>query len=849
MVKVDNRETMRLLTRRFMKMNWGRNWIAVMSIMLTAMLFTSLFMGCTSLILSQQATQMKQMMSYSHAIAQDLSGEEAERLQRELEQNSSVERWGTGKFLGAGVDRHFGFSVEVRSGDRNMAESFHCTPTEGRMPQKKDEIAVSSLVLDALGISGNLGETVTLTWERDPERRLNQTDTFTVVGIWKGDKAILSQLIWVSQEYADEMAYPATRQELEGGILNGGQDYVVWYHTLWRLNEKTEQIAQAAELSSLKRTLEVNPAYDLMEEDSFSFSSAIILLLFILLAGYLIIYNIFQISVRQDIRVYGLLKNVGTTGKQLKKIVRMQAWQLSAVGIPLGLLLGYLAGVVMAPSLSADAEISSSALKTAETVVSASPILFVAAGLFTLLTVYLSSMKACRLVEQVSPVEALRLEETDQTKRKNKRNFSVSWWGMAAQNMLRNWKKGSLVMVSIALSLVVVNSIVMLTQGYDFEEYQEIFLAADFQLSQMTSTLDTANFNGITPEIKNSLEACPNSESTGYVYYSGETHEMEPKLAQIWKEFAQNYNEYWSDYEKQLWEQVKASNTVTVHYLGINESVFDKLEWPGKACSWKEFQTGKHVVVGYNTLSDRTEQLYYQPGDLFQMNYQDGESKEYTVLGSANIPYALDYPYADIFYLTVLVPEEEYIRCIGNDCAMYAAIDAKAGEDEQVQRYIQDTVLSQNEMINEDSILNMRASFDRYLAKYYTIGGFLAVILALIGVMNFFNTTAASLLSRKKELALLEAVGMTKRQIENMLIAEGILYLAGAFVIAAVIVYFAAERLLGQVLGRAFFFHIHLTILPCVALLPILLIVAVAIPKQQFRKLERESVVERIRNE
>ena len=45
MVKVENKETLRLLTRRFMKMNRARNVIAVIAIMLTSLLFTSLFVG------------------------------------------------------------------------------------------------------------------------------------------------------------------------------------------------------------------------------------------------------------------------------------------------------------------------------------------------------------------------------------------------------------------------------------------------------------------------------------------------------------------------------------------------------------------------------------------------------------------------------------------------------------------------------------------------------------------------------------------------------------------------------------------------------------------------------------
>ena len=64
-------------------------------------------------------------------------------------------------------------------------------------------------------------------------------------------------------------------------------------------------------------------------------------LLLILLTGYLIIYNIFRISIMKDIRYYGLLKTIGTTGRQIKRIIRRQALKLSLIGIPVGLLAGF----------------------------------------------------------------------------------------------------------------------------------------------------------------------------------------------------------------------------------------------------------------------------------------------------------------------------------------------------------------------------------------------------------------------------------------------------------------------------------------------------------------------------
>ena len=443
----------------------------------------------------------------------------------------------------------------------------------------------------------------------------------------------------------------------------------------------------------------------------------------------------------------------------------------------------------------------------------------------------------------------LVMVHSHEIRKKIKKNTSVTWWGMAVQNVFRNWKKGLIVMLSIALSMVVVNCIVILVQGYDFDSYRKVVLASDFQLDQMTDTLSNTNFNGITPEIKEILNKCPESEKTGYVYYSEERHKMEPALLKTWETLAEKNKENWTDYEKQIWEETKADNTVKVHFLGISEAVFDMLEWKGEKCSWDTFKSGDYVIVDYSDKYTEQPVSYYQSGETFKMEYGNGKQKDYGVIGEAMMPYSLDYPYADSVYITVMVPEEEYITQTENQSAMYATIDAKKGEDKQVKEYIDKNVLKENDMINVFSVLDMKASFRRFVSKYYMIGSFLVVILAFIGIMNFFNTTATSVISRKKELALLEVVGMTKKQISKMLVAEGFLYLGGAFVIAVLLIVFGAKQILVNTLGTAFFFRLHLTIVPCVFMIPILVGIAYVIPKYQFEKMSRESIVERIRKE
>lgn len=82
-----------------------------------------------------------------------------------------------------------------------------------------------------------------------------------------------------------------------------------------------------------------------------------------------------------------------------------------------------------------------------------------------------------------------------------------------------------------------------------------------------------------------------------------------------------------------------------------------------------------------------------------------------------------------------------------------------------------------------------------------------------------------------------------------MLVAEGFIYLGGALVIAILMVVFGAERLLVNTIGTAFFFRLHLTIVPCLLMIPILIGIAYVIPRYQFQKMSKESVVERIRME
>ena len=140
-------------------------------------------------------------------------------------------------------------------------------------------------------------------------------------------------------------------------------------------------------------------------------------MMLVFLAGYLIIYNIFQISVAADIQFYGKLKTLGTTKKQLKKLIYGQGNRLSMIGIPIGLVVGYLLGVLLVPVLIP--------MKEMKVLVSANPVIFVGSALFSYITVLISCMLPARLAGKVSPIEALRYTDSDIAYHKKKKKSKM----------------------------------------------------------------------------------------------------------------------------------------------------------------------------------------------------------------------------------------------------------------------------------------------------------------------------------------------------------------------------------------------------------------------------------------
>lgn len=117
----------------------------------------------------------------------------------------------------------------------------------------------------------------------------------------------------------------------------------------------------------------------------------------------------------QDVRQYGLLRMIGASTRQIKNIVNRQAVWLTLIGLPIGLIAGFFAGRALLPVVMElfSYEYSATSLQT-----STSPVLFIIAALFTILTVFISTRKPAKKAAKVSPMEAIRYTEQDDYKKK-----------------------------------------------------------------------------------------------------------------------------------------------------------------------------------------------------------------------------------------------------------------------------------------------------------------------------------------------------------------------------------------------------------------------------------------------
>lgn len=875
-MKNNNGASIRRLSNRSLKNNRMRNIFAVMAIVLTGMLFTAAFSLVSGMMQVAQEQTMHEVGGKFHAGLKAATTQQYEKVTADpLVKESSYNI-----FLGFAenlVKRQS--EIRYTPKEENLADMF-ITLEEGHLPFGEDEIVVDTFVMDELKIPHKAGEKVPLTF-----RWMGETieKEFTVSGWYQGDRISHASEIFISEAYWKELKGERTDEDFVKWNEEHPQDNGVglmavnlYFDKASNLEEKIRTVIKNAGYEpGAELNYGVNWAYMSSRIEAVDPLTFVILagaVVVILLTGYLIIYNIFQISVMADIRFYGLLKTIGTTKKQLHRLVRRQAVILSAMGIPIGLLLGYGIGKAVLPFAMSMMEYGNMEISLAF-----NPWILIFGAGFSALTVFLSCRKPGKIAGSVSPVEAVKYTEVEQrSKKKKKRSGKFSILSMALANLGRNKKKTAVVVAAISLSMILLTVVMTAVGSFRLDSFMEERIVGDFVLGNVNYTGMTMDGDyEIDREYLQVADAQSGIESKNEMWSGyGKSIKIDEKAREQYRKLEQegklNTEE---QYDISAFERMMSGEEgIRGFFYGYSDELMENLQVLEGSLDIEKFQSGDYIllttILGNDCWVTASDHVYH-PGDkvtvesiteesnVHEVTDENGEivdvwydnlaEKEYEVMAIVEMPYSMNLHRFTSNECDAVLPLREMTDASGsNECFAYSyqVADEDQKDFEAAVKDYSENVDPRMGYLSKDSL---KKEFDGMVQVIATIGITLAAVIALIGILNFINAVVTGIISRKREFAMLQSIGMTNAQLERMLVCEGICYVGIAGVISFLLGSLLSRQILSALNHVIKFFEYRFQILPFMIMMPLLLLVAVAGPLVSYQRMRRKSIVERLR--
>lgn len=220
---------------------------------------------------------------------------------------------------------------------------------------------------------------------------------------------------------------------------------------------------------------------------------------------------------------------------------------------------------------------------------------------------------------------------------------------------------------------------------------------------------------------------------------------------------------------------------------------------------------------------------------------------EFEVAALVDVPTSLSYRYygSDEFILNA----ETFKRYTDTDKIMYYAYDTEDSSEDAMDSFLADYTENVMPQLSYESKSTYAAEFESFKEMFTILGTSLSFIVALVGILNFINAVLTGIITRRREFAVLRAIGMTGRQLKQMLITEGFIYATGA-VIAAVVLVTASAVPISMIISEMFwFFSYKFTLMPITIITPIFAMMGVLVPLISYKFSASRSIVEQLRQD
>ena len=472
-------------------------------------------------------------------------------------------------------------------------------------------------------------------------------------------------------------------------------------------------------------------------------AGGIIVALIIILSSMLVIYSIFYVSVINKVHEYGKLRAVGATKRQIRKIILREGFILSCISIPLGIAIGYLIGQVVILK----------ALKMDRYGVGGMNI-FIAIGVavITVISVLLSLLKPMKMACNISPVEAMRYDGNDSKQKKRKGYEEINLKKITFANLSRNKKRTVITLLSLSLSgiLFIVASTIMNCMNPEN-------MAKDHSLGDITVYLDNYDWN---EDGSNNLYDIQANNPLGKEMC--ERLENIPGVKKI-------------NMEKSAWASIdiSAGEKNLEDIQGFDKEFYDELSehLVEGEINKEALESGEGLVYTHPSYA---KEIGIKVGSTQVITIYDGKDsykKEFTVLALVDIGGA-----------SIRIPESVMDSLIKTDTTIRVGLEVKKDMLKSVEEEIKN-ITDNDEYLSYGTLEDSIETYKKSMAITSVLIYSLVIIIGVIGLMNLINTMITSIITRKRELGILQAIGLSDKQLVKMLQIEGLFYTVGTLLI------------------------------------------------------------------
>lgn len=710
---------------------------------------------------------------------------------------------------------------------------------QGKYPTDENEIMVTEEALKKCGFENKkTGDEITFVYEIKEKR---QEKTFQISGIWGGFGIVDN--FFVSKAFCE--------QEGIEELYNSRCD--ISFEKTWMSEEEQQAFIDKMELGKSQRLFYV---YEFGNAAEIFWGIAGIVVV-TCLSAYLLIYNIMYLSVAGNIRYYGLLQTIGMTGKQIRSLIKKQMIWIGGIGISLGLFLGFFVSFSLIP-----VAIESLGMKqeqTGQVQVVFHPAVFLLTILLTGFSVWYAARKPMRLAESSSPIEALGYRPVSGIRKGHTTKKGNLIRRMAVEQLTRNKKKTVVTMLSLSASLSVFVCLMILLHTQSAREYVYNFRGLDMVVANDTiqNVVVEQDEEGkkqlqgvkqiLNQEILDKIKKTDGVSAVFPVSCVSTVIPWEPEVSDVWM---REFYETWMDipYENDLEEYKNHPENFASALIGITEEDFRALNQELKApVDETSFLNGETCILYRNGLFDLDEKKMIGKNILCGEYENPENTRSFKIVALTDIN---DYT-ALLGYPPTMIVIDKAVSSFAKEPIIFkVGIQYEKEFDERAEAAVEN-ILRKSPNASDfswESKIRQAEIVEKAQGHMAEIGFGIVAILAVIGIMNYINTSVGNIQSRRKEISIMESVGMSEHQVRKMLVWEGIFYTGDVILLtltAGLGITYAIYQSVNY-MGAAFWFPMVPFFIACILLLTI----CIAVPLLAYKQMEKSgSLVERIRVE